>query len=54
MNSFLLSTIRRVFVRFLEEIGDTKKTFRNYLICRDLGKISGAMRLHLYTLPIEN
>ena len=23
--------MRRVFVRFLEEIEDTKKTFRNYL-----------------------
>ena len=26
--------MRRVFVRFLEEIEDTKKTFRNYLTFR--------------------
>ena len=30
MNLFLL-TMQRVFVGFLEEIEDTKKTFRNYL-----------------------
>ena len=33
-NEFVLTTIRRVFVRFLEEIEDTKKTFRNYLTFR--------------------
>ena len=26
---FVFTTVRRVFVRFLEEIEDTKKTFRN-------------------------
>ena len=31
MNEFVFTTMRRVFVRFLEEIEDTKKTFRNYL-----------------------
>ena len=31
MNEFIFTTMRRVFVRFLEEIEDTKKTFRNYL-----------------------
>ena len=30
-NEFVFITIRRVFVRFLEEIEVTKKTFRNYL-----------------------
>ena len=30
-NEFVFTTMRRVFVRFLEEIEDTKKTFRNYL-----------------------
>jgi hypothetical protein len=29
MNEFVFTTMRRVFVRFLEEIEDTKKTFRN-------------------------
>ena len=29
-NSFIFTTMRRVFVRFLEEIKETKKTFRNY------------------------
>ena len=28
-NEFVCTTMRRVFVRFLEEIEDTKKTFRN-------------------------
>ena len=27
-NEFVLTTMRRVFIRFLEEIEDTKKTFR--------------------------
>ena len=31
MNSFLNTSMRRFFVRFLEEIGDSKKAFRNYL-----------------------
>ena len=31
MNEFVFTTMRRFFVRFLEEIEDTKKTFRNYL-----------------------
>ena len=30
-NGFVFTTMRRVFVCFLEEIEDTKKTFRNYL-----------------------
>ena len=30
MNEFVF-TLRRVFVHFLEEIEDTKNTFRNYL-----------------------
>ena len=29
MNEFAFTTMRRVFVRFLEEIEVTKKTFRN-------------------------
>ena len=28
-NEFVFTTMRRVFVRFLEEIEDTKKTFQN-------------------------
>ena len=28
-NEFVFTTMRRVFVRFLEEIEDTKKTLRN-------------------------
>ena len=28
-NEFVFTTMRRVFVRFLEEIEETKKTFRN-------------------------
>ena len=31
MNQFVFTTMRHVFVPFLEEIEDTKKTFRNYL-----------------------
>jgi hypothetical protein len=31
MNEFVFTTMRRVFVCFLEEIEDTKKMFRNYL-----------------------
>ena len=30
-NEFVFTTIRHVFVWFLEEFEDTKKTFRNYL-----------------------
>ena len=30
-NEFIFTTMRRIFVRFLEEIEDIKKTFRNYL-----------------------
>ena len=30
-NEFVFTTMRRVFVRFLEEIEDSKKSFRNYL-----------------------
>ena len=35
-NEFVFTTMRRVFVCFLEEIEDTKKTFRNYLTFRHL------------------
>ena len=28
---FVFATMRPVFIRFLEEIEDTKKTYRNYL-----------------------
>ena len=31
MNEFVFTTMRCVFVCFLEEIEDTQKTFRNYL-----------------------
>ena len=31
MNSLLCTSMRRVFVRFLEEIKESKKAFRNYL-----------------------
>jgi hypothetical protein len=34
-NEFVFTTMRRVFIRFLEEIVDTKKTFRNYLTFKD-------------------
>ena len=30
-NEFVFTTMRRVFIRFLEEIEDTKIIFRNYL-----------------------
>ena len=30
-NEFVFTTMRRVFVHFLEEIEDSKKAFRNYL-----------------------
>ena len=33
-NELFFTTMRRLFVRFLEEIEDTKKTFRNYLTFR--------------------
>ena len=33
-NEFVFTTMRRVLVRFLEEIEDTKKTFRNLLTFR--------------------
>ena len=36
MNEFIFTIMRRVFVRFLEEIEDTKKTFQNYLTFSDL------------------
>ena len=34
MNEFVFTSMRRVFVRFLEEIEDSEKTFRNYLTFR--------------------
>ena len=34
MNEFVFTTMRHVFVHFLEGINDTKKTFRNYLTFR--------------------
>ena len=33
-NEFIFTTMRRVFVCFLEEIEDSKKAFRNYLTFR--------------------
>ena len=33
-NDFIFTNMRRVFVRFLEEIEDSKKAFRNYLTFR--------------------
>ena len=33
-NEFVFTTLRRVFVPFLEEIEDSKKAFRNYLTFR--------------------
>ena len=33
-NEFVFTTMRRVFVCFLEEIEDSKKAFRNYLTFR--------------------
>ena len=30
-NEFVFTAMQRVFLRFLEEIEDTKMTFRNYL-----------------------
>jgi hypothetical protein len=38
-NEFIFTTIQRVFVRFLEEIEDTKKTFQNYLTFKNVSKI---------------
>ena len=35
MNEFIFTNMRRVFACFLEEIEDTKKTFRNYLTFRE-------------------
>ena len=37
-NEFVFTTMRLVFVRFLEEIKDTKKTFRNYLTFKFFSK----------------
>ena len=36
-NKFVFTTMRLVFVRFSEEIEDTKKTFQNYLTFRLFG-----------------
>ena len=30
-NEFIFTSMRRIFVRFLEEIEDSKKAFKNYL-----------------------
>ena len=37
MNEFVFTTMRHIFVRFFEEIEDTKNAFRNYLTikCRN-------------------
>ena len=35
MNKFVFTTMRCVFLRFLEEIEDTKKAFRNHLTLRN-------------------
>ena len=39
MNEYVFTTMRRVFVRFLEEIEDTQKTFRNYLTFSSIKKL---------------
>ena len=36
MNEFFFTNMRRVFVRFFEEIEDSKKAFRNYLTFKSL------------------
>ena len=38
-NEFGFTTMRRVFVRFCEEIEDTKKTFQNYLTFSKLSEV---------------
>ena len=38
MNEFVFTSMRPVFVCFLEEVEDTKKTFRNYLTFNARGK----------------
>ena len=38
-NEFVFTTMQHVFVRFLEEIEDTKNTFRNYLTFKNVSKI---------------
>ena len=40
MNEFVFTSMRRVFVCFLEEIEDSKKAFRNYLTFRTHQKAS--------------
>ena len=35
-NEFVFTSMRRVFVRFLEEIEDSKKAFRNYLTFNEI------------------
>ena len=34
-NEFVFTTMRHLFIRFLEEIEDTQKTFRNDLTFRE-------------------
>ena len=41
MNEFVFTSMRRVFIRFLEEIEDSKKAFRNYLTFRRKGNQKG-------------
>ena len=44
-NEFVFTTMRRFFVRFLEEIEDSKKAFRNYLTFKVFEKISICLNL---------
>ena len=39
-NEFIFTSMRRVFVRFLEEIEDFKKAFQNYLTFTIMQKLN--------------
>ena len=45
-NEFIFTTMRCVFVRFWEEIEETKKTFRNYLTFTRVEFITGFTKAH--------
>ena len=54
MNEFVFTSIRRVFACFLEEIEDSKKTFRNYLPF-SLKRLSDKSVLKMvYNSPVSN
>ena len=38
-NEFVFTTMRRFFIHFLEEIEDSKKTFRNHLTLKSINLI---------------